>query len=323
MAKLLTFGLPVYNSMPYLPEAMESLLAQTSKNFNILAIVDDCTDGSVEYMESIRDPRLRVVRQPKSGLASALNRMLREVETPWLIRQDTDDVSYPNRVERLLENIEHYPDAGMFYSLAEYHPKEQCLGKFRCTRGTPDELRQIVKSGYLLSFCHPSVVLNAEKALKIGGYTVGLHVEDMDLWWRMALHYDIQFIPEVLIGYRQNSSSLTTHNLERAHIEGLYDQYLLLSHLYALKPQPFENVRGLLGSFISPNELRSKEKLRGLNMLLAEKHYSAAAFTGLRSFFASPSYFFKRLIDEFRPKGTITNGVSPRLYLQRKAEFWP
>ena len=96
-APLLTLGLPVYNSMPYLKEAVESVLAQTYTNFKILAIVDDCQDGSVEYMNSVRDPRLRIIRQPKSGLTPTLNRMLREIDTPWLVRQDTDDISYPGR----------------------------------------------------------------------------------------------------------------------------------------------------------------------------------------------------------------------------------
>src|SRR5271163_729347 len=101
MRALLTVGLPVYNSMPYLKEAVDSLLSQTVQDFKILAVVDDCSDGSVEYIESIRDRRLRVIRQPKSGLVKALNLTLRETDTPWLIRQDTDDVSYPNRLERI------------------------------------------------------------------------------------------------------------------------------------------------------------------------------------------------------------------------------
>lgn len=323
MSTLLTVGLPVYNSMPYLKETMESLFAQTAKDFKILAIVEDCADGSVEYMESLRDPRLRLVRQPKTSLARALNQMLRETDTPWMVRQDTDDVSYPNRLERLLHWIEKKPDAGMFYSLAEYYPKDQCVGHFRCTRGTPEELRKIVQSGYLLSFCHPSVVLNTQKTLAIGGYNAALHVEDMDLWWRMAMRYDIQFIPEVLIGYRQNLDSLTAHNLVRAHIEGFYDQYLLLSHLHGLEPRPLESVRDLLARFVSRRELDAKEKLRSFNMLLSKKKYFAALVSALQSFMISPRYFSKRLLDELRPSGPITNGVSPRWYLQRKAEFWP
>ena len=324
MTALLTVGLPVYNSMPYLVETMESLFSQTVKDFKILAIVDDCADGSVEYMESIRDSRLRVIRRPKISLVNALNQTLREVDTPWLMRQDTDDVSYPNRVERILEWIERKPDAGMFYSLAEYYPKDQCVGQFRCTRGTPEELRKIVQSGYLLAFCHPSVVLNAQKTLAIGGYNESLHEEDTELWWRMAMHYDIQFIPEVLVGYRQHSGSLTTHNLVRSHIEGLYDQYLLLSHLNSKEPQPLESVRGLLESFASQSELSAKEKLRKMNIELSQKRYASAAVAGFEAFVTSPKYFMRRLLDEFyKGRRPITNGVSPLWYMQRKAEFWP
>jgi glycosyltransferase involved in cell wall biosynthesis len=323
MSTLLTVSLPVYNSMPYLKETMESLFAQTVQDFKILAVVEDSTDGSVEYMESIRDPRLRIIRQPKTSLVRALNQMLRETETTWMIRQDTDDISYPNRLERLLQEIERKPDAGMFYSLAEYYPKDQCVGLFRCTRGTPEELRKIVQSGYMLAFCHPTVALNAKKTLAIGAYNEDLHEEDMDLWWRMAMHYDIQYIPEVLVGYRQHSGSLTTHNLVRSYIEGLYDQYLLLSHLYGWPPQPLDAVRESLGRFASMRDLGAKEKLRKMNILLSQKKYPAAIVAGLQSFATSPSYFTKRAMDELHSGRPITNGISPQYYLQRKAEFWP
>jgi glycosyltransferase involved in cell wall biosynthesis len=309
--------------MPYLKEAMESLLSQTMQDFDILAVVQDCDDGSVEFMESIRDPRLRIIRKKERGLVAALNQMLREVTTPWLVRQDTDDVSYPNRLERIQEWITRAPDAGMFYSLAEYYPKDQCVGQFRCTRGTPEELRRVAESGYLLSFCHPSVVLNAAKALAIGGYNPALYIEDVEMWGRMALNYKIQFIPEVLIGYRQNAGSLTAQSLLRSHLGGLYDQYLLLSQLHGWEPQPLEQVSDLLSSLVSTRELRAKEKLRELNMRLAQKKLLAAVTAALQSFLTSPSYFLKRLAEEFRQAKPITNGVNPQMYLQRKAEFWP
>jgi len=323
MSTLLTVGLPVYNSMPYLKETMESLFAQTMKDFKIVAIVEDCADGSVEYMESIRDPRLRVIRQPKTSLVRALNQMLRETDTPWMVRQDTDDVSYPNRLERLLHWIEQKPDAGMFYSLAEYYPKDQCVGQFRCTRGTPEELRKIVQSGYLLAFCHPTVALNTKKVLAIGGYNEDLHEEDTDLWWRMAMNYDIQYMPEILVGYRQHSGSLTTHNLVRSYIEGLYDQYLLLSHLHGFQPRPLEAVREALSSFAPMRDLSAKEKLRKMNILLSQKKYPAAIVAGLKSFATSPKYFSRRVMDEFHSGAPVTNGISPNCYLKRKADFWP
>ena len=166
----LTVGLPVYNAMPFLPEAMESLLQQTDSDFNILVIVDGGDDGSLDYLRTIQDKRLRVLCQQNQGLTATLNRILWETSTGWLIRQDADDISYPTRIERIREGIARHPDAGMFYSLAQYYPAKHSLGFFRCSRGSPQELRQIVKSGYLLSICHPSVTLNVEKTLAVGGY---------------------------------------------------------------------------------------------------------------------------------------------------------
>src|ERR1700747_1547593 len=111
--------------MPYLPEAVESLLGQSVSGFEILAIVDGATDESLAYLESVRDSRLRILVQPNRGVTATLNRMLHECRTPWLVRQDADDVSHPRRMERLISAIAEHPDAGMFYSLANYHPRER------------------------------------------------------------------------------------------------------------------------------------------------------------------------------------------------------
>ena len=146
--------MPVWNAMPWLPEAMESLFQQTTEGFEILVVADVSTDGSTEYLRTLRDPRLRVVERPRAGLTAALNRLLEETRTPWLVRMDADDVSYPTRIERLQAAIEAHPEAGLIYSLADYHPRERCAGRFRCSRGTPEQLRSMVERGYLLSFCH-------------------------------------------------------------------------------------------------------------------------------------------------------------------------
>ena len=194
------------------------------------------------YHNSIRDPRLRILSQNNRGLTATLNRMLTEAKGRWLVRQDADDVSYPNRLRRLAEFIGKYPEAGMFYSLADYYPSTS-IGKFRSNQGSPEELRQIVNSGYLLSICHTSVVLNVEKTLALGGYRFNLHVEDRDLWWRMAIAHDIRFIPEVTVGFRQSLQSISSMNLAEQWLNGLYVQYLLLSRLWDLEPLPIEMVR--------------------------------------------------------------------------------
>ena len=318
----LTVGLPVYNAMPYLPEAVDSLLRQTVRGFNILVIIDGADDGSAEYLATIRDERLRVISQPNRGLTATLNRMLRETTTEWLIRQDADDVSCPTRIEHILEFISQYPDAGMFYSLAKYYPAKRSLGYFRCSRGSPEELRRIVKSGYLLSICHPSVALNVEKTLAIGGYRDLPHAEDADLWWRMALRYDIQLIPEVLIGFRQNGSSVSSRHFHKQELQGMYVQYLLLSHLSGRDARPLVEIAAMLESSICHRHLEAKQHLRFFNMHLAAGYLWRALAALTRCLLASPSYLMNRLMDEIFPLKSIKNGLSPDLFYRRKEILW-
>lgn len=327
---LITVGLPVYNAMPYLPEAMESLFAQRHSDFEILVIVDGATDGSLEYLRSfaarrLTGPRLRILAQTNQGITPTLNRMLRECRTPWLVRQDADDISHPNRVARQLSAIQSTPSAGMFYSLANYHPRGRAVGTFRCTRGTPRQLRDIVRGGYLLSICHPTVALNVEKTLNLGGYRIGLHNEDVDLWWRMALEHEIHCIPEELVGFRQNASSVSARNLAEQMVTALYVQYLLLSHLTRRTPQTLSAIRSRLQTMLSPRTIRAKERLREFNIRLAQKQYFRAATALSASATASPTHLLGRLRDEFASPSSgcpITNGIRPQIFSQHEETLW-
>ena len=320
---LLTVGLPVFNAMPYLPETMTSLLTQTSDDFKILAIVDDCEDGSVEYMAGLRDARLSVIFQKRVGLIPTLNRMLREVDTPWLMRQDADDIAYPQRVERTLEYIKRLPDAGMFSSIARYYPPERSVGVFRASRGSPVELRAIVQRGYLLTFCHPSVTLNVAKTLAVGGYSETLeHAEDADLWWRLAMPYDIEIIPEILLGYRQHVGQATTQAMKQNVVDLLYVQYLLLSKLWDLMPRSKEAVRPHLEQFVPVRQLLAKERLRRVNIRAAEHDFAGAIVFAFGAFAASPWFVMNRLWDEISRKRIIVNGIDPEHFRTSKAQLW-
>jgi len=309
--------------MPYLPEAIESLFAQTVSNFEILVIVDGADDESLAYLETLDDPRIRILTQPHMGLTATLNHMMLKTKTTWLIRQDADDVSYPTRIERLQEEIATHPDAGMFYSLAEYYPQRRSVGLYRTSRGSPHVLRNIVQSGYLLSICHPSVALNVEKTCAIGGYRHLQHAEDADLWWRMALHYDIRLLPEVLVGFRQNMASVSTKNPYIQELHGLYIQYLLLSHLSNCEALPLSAVTSALESWICNKNLIAKQQLRGMNMHLAARRYGMAFSAFVSALLASPQYLFQRFKDELFPAEFIANGVPPEFFYKRKEAFWP
>ena len=319
----LTVGLPVYNAMPYLPESLESILGQSFTDFRVLVIVDGSDDGSLEYLRSVRDARVRIVEQQHCGITFTLNRMLRECGTPWLVRQDADDLATPNRLATIVAAIREHEDAGMFYSNAAYYPQRKSVGLYRCTRGTPDQIRSVARSGYLPAICHPSVTLNVDKTLTLGGFRPGIQCEDADLWWRMALAYDIRYLPQTLLFFRQNAGSLSSRNLRLQALHGLYVQYLLLSQLESRAPARLSDVEAELSAMLDESSLTAKERLRHFNMHLAEGQRWLAMRSLLGSFFASPPYLLRRLKDELMPSVALGNGVEPRLFHRKRDSLWP
>jgi len=320
---LITVGLPVYNALPFLEESVESLLRQTDSDFTILAIDDGSTDSGLKYLRSVRDSRLRVVTQPNRGLTFTLNRMLREVDTPWLMRHDADDVALPDRVAVTRRAIAQFPNAGMLYAEARYYQNGHSVGTFRTTRATPRELREVTRRGYLLAICHPTVTLNVKKAVALGGYRFNLHVEDVDLWWRMALHYDINYHPGVTTYFRHNSSSVSAAHLEYQSVNTLYIQYLLLSHLHGWSPQDCETVREHLTKSLDRPKLACRDAMRRANISYSQKDYLTSCKQLMKAIQASPMYFASRVFYETRAAEIALNGEDPEQFLRQRDALWP
>ncbi len=321
--KLLTVGLPVYNAMPFLPRTLDSLLRQTHENFDLLVIDDGSTDGSLDYLKSVKDRRLRLLSQENRGLVATLNRMLAEVNTPWLVRHDADDIAFPERLALTAEAIQRHPEAGMFYSFARYCQDHRIFGTFRTTSATPDQLRDLTRSGHLLAICHPAVTLNVAKTTDLGGYRFNLHVEDIDLWWRMALKYDIQLIPSATVAVRHNAASVSARNFEQQCINTLFVQYLLLSHLWDLSPLPYEQAANRLSTLVNQRHVRFRENTRLANISLSQEQYLEAAKHAFLALGASPSHLLKRVLYEFRPEAAVVNGDDPARFQKNKNLLWP
>ena len=90
--------LPVHNGMPFLPETLESLRAQTFKDYELIALDDGSTDDTPRYLASLSEPRLRVVRLARGGLVAALNFGLQMARASRIARIDADDVALPERL---------------------------------------------------------------------------------------------------------------------------------------------------------------------------------------------------------------------------------
>jgi glycosyltransferase involved in cell wall biosynthesis len=318
---LCTVGIPVHRGMPWLREAVESLERQTCQEFAVLVVLDGPDPQSSAYLASVTRLNLRVIERPHRGLVSTLNHLLAECSTPWLVRQDADDISYPKRLQKISAAAALHPSAGLLCSRARYEPRGRSLGRFRSSHGSPFALRRAVHAGRLLSFCHSSVALNVATARAVGGYRSIPHSEDSDLWWRIALQADIHCLPEVLTGFRQHEQSISSVHHQAQQISGLYVQYLLLSSLWGLTPRPLEEIQDVLAHLLPQSATRARRSLRQANMALAHGHWFTAAGCLAQTLLLDPLYLPRRAWQEFSPQ-LQTNGLAPRVFWKEKHLLW-
>ncbi len=328
MKPLITVGIPLYNGMPWIKETIESIRRQTFTDFAVLIIDDGSTDGPEEYLRSIHDPRFRIVEQENRGITATLNRMLAEIESPWLMRLDADDIALPQRLARTMECIQRYPEAGLLYSHACHYQGNKTLGRLLTTEGSPEDLHNLVLSGYLPAICHSTVVLNVARTRELGGYRFDLNVEEYDMFWRMALMHDLRFIPETLVGYRMRDGSISAQNMRNQAVAILYIQYLLLSNISRTAPLPFESVRQHLEAMIDRRAFDYRLHMREALTALGARRYAASISGAARGLVSSPGLFWRRLLYQMGKQQTGRHlaaphvGEPPEKFFALAEELW-
>ena len=106
---LVSVIMPSWNTAGYIMESVESVLNQTYKNWELIIVDDASTDGTVDLLKQVNDPRVKVfVNEQNSGAAVTRNRAMREAKGDWIAFLDSDDLWSPTKLEKQLEfMVEH------------------------------------------------------------------------------------------------------------------------------------------------------------------------------------------------------------------------
>jgi glycosyltransferase involved in cell wall biosynthesis len=200
----ITVLMTVHNESTYLRTAIDSILAQTFRDFHFLIVDDASTDDSREIVRSYQDDRIKLVSLEKNvGQTAALNLGLTHIETPWIARMDADDYSAPERLERQMEavNADSALDCvGTFSWLFKSNPLT--IDGTICNPVDKEEIKQIILGTPLV---HGSIVISKKSILAIGGYDERYRIsQDVDLFDRLLEHYSAANVPEFLLGIRQH-----------------------------------------------------------------------------------------------------------------------
>ncbi len=208
--------MPCFNAADTLPETLDSILAQTHPDFEIIAVDDGSADDTASILQSYaaQDPRLQPLRLPHQGIIPTLNAGLEACHAEFVARMDADDLSPPQRLAAQSHYLDEHPEVGLVASLVEGFPQSELRGGFRIYIEWLNSLIEneaIYRERFVESpLAHPSVMFRKSLVQELGGYQEHGWAEDYDLWLRMAeIGTRFAKFPEVLLQWRDHPPRLT------------------------------------------------------------------------------------------------------------------
>lgn len=202
--------LPVYNGAAYVERAVQSVLAQSFTDFELIVVDDGSTDGTADILARLVDPRVRVVSQANKGLSATLNIAIDLCRGAYVARQDHDDLSLPTRLARQVAFLDSHPRCGLLGTRAEIYEGDAPAARYH----DHPRSHEALVFGLLFDnpFVHTSVMARTVVLRRLGGYSTDPRrqpPEDYELWSRLARTERIANLPERLVVYREVTSSLS------------------------------------------------------------------------------------------------------------------
>ncbi|MBN1869501.1 MAG: glycosyltransferase [Candidatus Omnitrophica bacterium] len=262
--------IPSFNCAQYLPEALDSVLKQTFKDFEAIIIDDGSTDNTKEIVRKYveREPeKIRYIYQENQGLACARNTGLRQARGSLIALLDADDLSLPQRLEETVRAIEADEEVGLVHA--------------NITRITEDgSVIGILKrnprflTGNIFNYIYlrkadisiPTILFRKECCERVGLFDENLArlgCEDRELWLRISRHYKFKYIDKVLGLYRvrSNSMSRNTEKMMEARIYVIEKFCSLYKDCQRLRKKALAKIyRDLGDQFLSEHEFNNSRE---------------------------------------------------------------
>ncbi len=209
---LVSVILPAYNAAKYIKAAVESILQQTYTRLELIVINDGSDDDTAEVLSQFTDMRLTVIHQQNAGMGATLNKALDLCRGEFIARQDGDDISKPERIEKQVQYLLEHPECALLGTAAEIIDEKGIpTGFFHQHAIGSEELK--FDLNFDNPFVHSSVMFKRSVIQQCGAYDLSIAplVQDYDLWTRIAEKHRINNLEEPLQLYRQVNTGMSAN----------------------------------------------------------------------------------------------------------------
>lgn len=225
--------IPAFNAAKYLPTAIESVISQTFGDWQILLVDDGSTDNTAEVVAPFLNrvgSRIKYIHQNNRGLPAARNTAIRASTSEFLALLDADDVWLPCRLEESLKALADRPQAGLAYGLTRaMDPEGRPYGSIWAGNsiGREGKIATHIYTRKIELPC-PTITFRRRCIDDVGIFDETMSAtEDRDLWLRIALRYEVAFVPKLLAYYRlsPNSMSADPQRMLQAQLQFIRKHY--------------------------------------------------------------------------------------------------
>ena len=249
---LVSIILTLYNGEKFVRETIESALAQTYTDWEMIVVNDASTDGSADIVSSFDDPRIRLVTLEENGqLCNAHIVGDGEARGKYMAVLDKDDLWEPDKLEKQVSYLEENPETGACFTLMSFidengNEKEDPVLRTVFTapnRSRAEWIHELLTTGNHL--CHPSAMVRMDALKEVGDYRMlYLQGQDYDLWLRIALKYNIHVIQEPLVRYRRFDESGSLSQKSRENDRRVFFEYAWIvgNTVAEMEPELFRRV---------------------------------------------------------------------------------
>lgn len=224
---LVSIVIPVYNGSNYLKDAIDSALAQTYTNIEVIVINDGSTDGGkTDKLAKSYGRRIRYYLKRNGGVATALNYGIGKMKGDWFSWLSHDDIYEPYKVEKQVECLAKHKSAKIIYSDYELVNQDALhLHNISVKPNQTNNMQLRLIDSYPLNGC--AMLIHKKCFADIGYFDVNLPTtQDYDLWYRFASKYEFHYLPVSVLQSRQHEGQGSHLNNHKREVDRLYDKFI-------------------------------------------------------------------------------------------------